>query len=140
MRWRSAWLTACSGLAAVALAGCGGDDGQTETEVAGPRIERAVANELADLSDEVARQLDGGDDCAAAEAAGRLRAAVTEAINAGKVPEPYLEDLSGVANEIELEVPECIEPAPAPVEGDDDEEEGRGKGKAKGKDKHEDDD
>lgn len=142
MRWRSVWLTACSSVLALALTGCGGDDGGAEPEVAGPRIERAVADDLAQLSDEVAESLDSGDSCAARESAARLRDGVTEAINAGKVPEVYLEDLSGLANEIEAQIPECVEPAPPPADedGDDEEEDGRGKGKAKGKNKHEKDD
>lgn len=66
------------------------------------------------MSDEVAQHLDGGDPCAASESAAGLREAVTAAIKDGKVPEVYLEDLSGLVNEIEAEVPECVEPAPPP--------------------------
>jgi hypothetical protein len=51
---------------------------------------------------------------------------VTEAINDGKVPDVYLEDLSGLVNEIEAQIPECVEPEPPPPppppptdEGDD---------------------
>lgn len=75
--------------------------------------------DLAVTSEEVARHLDGGDSCAAAESAARLREDVTEAINDGKVPDVYLEDLSGLVNEIEAQIPECVEPAPPPEEGDD---------------------
>jgi hypothetical protein len=39
---------------------------------------------------------------------------VTQAINAGEVPEVYLEDLSGLVNEIEAQIPECAEPIPPP--------------------------
>lgn len=100
--------------------------------MAGPRIERAIAAELADLSDEVARRLESGDPCGAAESAARLREGVTGAINESKVPEVYLEDLSGLANEIELQIPDCAE-SPSPSE----DEEGRKKDKDK-KDKDED--
>jgi hypothetical protein len=93
-----------------------------EPEVAGPRIERATANELADLSDEVADRLDSGDSCGAAESAALLRERLTAAINEGKVPEAYLEELSGAANELELGVPNCEAPTPPPDTGEDDED------------------
>ena len=125
MRSRSVWLTACSAALAVAVGGCGGND--SERQVAGPKIEGAVANELASLSDEVAQQLEEGDSCAARETAARLRAGVTEAINGGKVPDVYLEDLSGVVNEIEAQIPECTASSSAPPKDD-----GKGKGKKKG--------
>ena len=89
-----------------------------------PRIERAIANELADLSDEVADRLDSGDSCGAAESAALLREHLTAAINEGKVPEAYLEELSGAANELELGVPSCIDkiPPPPPDTDEDDED------------------
>lgn len=132
MRSPSVWLTACSAALAIAIAGCGGSD--NEARVAGPKIEGAVANELAALSDEVADDLDGGDACAAKEAAARLRARVTQAINDGKVPQVYLEDLSGVVNEIEVQIPACAPAAEDQKEnGDDDGEHGKGKKKGKHK-------
>lgn len=134
MRSRSVWLTACSAALAVAVGGCGGND--SERQVAGPKIEGAVANELASLSDEVAQQLEDGDSCAARKTAARLRDGVTEAINGGKVPDVYLEDLSGVVNEIEAQIPECTaSPAPPPEDGDKGKGEGKGKKKGHGKDK-----
>lgn len=89
------------------------------------------------MSDEVAQQLEDGDACAAAQTALRLRDTLTEAINGGKVPEVYLEDLSGVVNEIEAQIPRCVNPAPPP-ESDEGEDEDRGKGKKKGKEKKKD--
>ena len=109
----------------------------------GPRIESAIANELADLSDEVADRLEGGDSCGAAESAAQLRERVTDAINDGKVPEAYLEELSGATNEIELGVPKCIEAPPPPPDTDEDDDDGKGKGKKgkkRKKGKHEQDD
>ena len=115
IRSRNVWRTACSAALAVALVGCGGDNqGETEAEAPAPRIERAVAEQLAKTSEEVAQHLDSGDACAASESAVRLRDGLTEAINDGKVPETYLEDLSGLVNEIEAQVPPCVEPAPPP--------------------------
>jgi hypothetical protein len=71
----------------------------------------------------VADRLDSGDSCGAAEAAALLRERLTAAINEGKVPEAYLEELSGAANELELGVPPCKAPAPPPITGEEDEEE-----------------
>ena len=119
--------------AALALAGCGGQE-QAETEVEGPRIERAIAHELAELSDEVADRLEGGDSCGAAQSAAQLRERLTAAINEGKVPEAYLEELSGATNELELAVPKCIDKVspPPPDTGEDDEDDDDDRGK-KGK-------
>jgi hypothetical protein len=138
IRWRSVWLTACSGALAVALAGCGGTDEAAETEAQGPRIESAIANELAAISEEIADRLESGDRCGAAESAARLRDDVTAAINDGKVPTVYLEDLSGLANELTFEVQPCAEPAAPPEEDEDDDDES--KGKKKGEDKKDKDD
>jgi hypothetical protein len=82
---------------------------------------RARANELADLSDEVADRLDSGDSCGAAESVALLRERLTAAINDGKVPEAYLEELSGATNELALGVPNCKAPPPPPDTGEDNE-------------------
>ena len=97
----------------------------------GPRIESAVANDLAAVSEEIADRLESGDRCGAAEAAARLRDGVTAAINEGKVPEVYLEDLSGLANELSFAVQPCAATPPPPPDEDDD----NGRGKKKGKEK-----
>ena len=101
----------------------------------GPRIESAVANDLAAVSEEIADRLESGDRCGAAEAAARLRDGVTAAINEGKVPEVYLEDLSGLANELSFAVRPCATSPPPPPDEDDDENDDNGRGKKKGKDK-----
>jgi hypothetical protein len=85
---------------------------------------------LAERSEEVARRLDAGDTCGAAEEAAALRQAVTDAINARQVPDEYLEELSGVANELEQQLPPCAEPPPP----EDDEDGKDGKDKDKGGD------
>jgi hypothetical protein len=74
------------------------------------------------MSDEVADLLEAGDRCGAGEAAVRLRDAVTAAINDGKLPQAYLEELSGAANELQFQVPLCAE-EPAPPDDREDEEE-----------------
>ena len=54
------------------------------------------------------------------------------------MPEAYLEELSGAANELELGVPKCIDKIPPPPpdtdEGEEDDDEGK-KGKRKKKNK-----
>lgn len=97
---------------AVLLAGCGGGGAEIEKTAPGPRIEGASAERLAGLSDEVARRLETGDACGAAEAAVQLRDGVSEAINDGAIPTIYLEDLSGFANELEAQIPVCAEKPP----------------------------
>jgi hypothetical protein len=95
----------------------------------------------------VADRLDSGDSCGAAESAALLRERLTAAINDGKVPEAYLEELSGAANELELGVPKCEAPPPPPdtAEDDEDDDDDHGHGKKhkekkKRKDKDETDD
>jgi hypothetical protein len=103
-------LTACS---ALVLASCGGDEPQverpTETETA-PTIKRDVAERLASRSDKIASLLDSGDSCGAHDEAARLRGDLTSAINDRAIPEPYLEDLSGLVNEISVQIPPCEQP------------------------------
>jgi hypothetical protein len=112
-------LTACS---ALALASCGGDEPQaeprTETETT-PTIERAVAKRLASRSDKVASLLDSGDACGAAEEASGLRADLTAAISEDAIPELYLEDLSGLVNEIQAQIPPCQPPPTDTGDGGD---------------------
>ncbi|MGH3080555.1 MAG: hypothetical protein ACRDNH_05395 [Gaiellaceae bacterium] len=116
-------LTACS---ALALASCGGDEKQVEQRTdTWPTIEQSLANRLADRSDAVAARLDSGDACGAAEEAAQLRAEVTAAI--GSIPEVYIEDFSGLVNEIQAQIPPCEHPDDRMEEDED------GKGKGKGK-------
>jgi hypothetical protein len=129
-------LTACS---AIALAACGGEEKETERRTDTlPTIERSLATSLAARSDAVADLLDRGDNCGAAAEAARLRDEVTASI--GSIPEVYVEDFSGLVNEIQAQIPPC-EPPPADDRKEDKEdEEDRGKGKKKGKDKDKDKD
>jgi hypothetical protein len=97
-----------------ALAACGGGNGdQAEQQVSGPPIDRATADALAERSDNVASLLDRGDACGARREAGRLRGDLNQAIADGTIPEVYLEDLSGLVNEIQAGIPLC-EPPPLP--------------------------
>jgi hypothetical protein len=131
MRSRNVWLTACS---VVVLAGCGGGSDnsftttqQRTTTTSAPTIQRAVADQLAGRSDEIARQLDAGDTCGAAHTADRLRNELTAAINAGSIPALYLEDLSSSVNELQAQL-QC-----SPPQNDNDDDHGKGKGKKKHK-------
>jgi hypothetical protein len=138
MRWRNAWLTACSVLV---LAGCGGGSDNTftttqqRTTPTGPPIESTVARELAGRSDAIAAKLDSGDQCGAAQEAAQLRTDLTSAINAGAVPGLYQEDLSASVNELQAQI-QCTA-----TTGEDDHG-GKGKGKGKNrkhkKDRHDD--
>jgi hypothetical protein len=113
---------------ALALAACGGQGGGVEEQAnPGPTIEEGVAEQLAARSDEVARLLESGDTCAAVMESARLRDELNAAINRGVIPEVYLEDLSGLVNEIQAQIPPCEErepqvpppPPPPPSDGDD---------------------
>jgi hypothetical protein len=118
-------LTACS---ALALAACGGEQKEVERRTdTRPTIDASLANRLAHRSDAVAGLLDRGDNCRAAEEAARLRAEVTASI--GSIPEIYVEDFSGLVNEIQAQIPPCEEPDDRMEEDED----GQGKGKKKGK-------
>jgi hypothetical protein len=97
-------LTACS---ALALAACGGGNTVEERPNPGPVIERGTAEQLAVRSDEVARLLEAGDNCTAMAEGARLRDELNAAINRGVIPEVYLEDLSGIVNEIQARIPPC---------------------------------
>jgi hypothetical protein len=119
---RSAWLTACSAIV-LALAGCGGDG--EANNAAEPRIDSAVATQLADASDEVAQLVEEGNVCEAAERADELLLAAETEVENGTVPPelagPLLENARALQNEINCDPP--MPPPPPPEtethEGDD---------------------
>ena len=104
MRWRSAWLTASSFL--VLLAGCGGG-GKVERPTPPPKLPGAVARQLAARADRIASRLDAGDTCGAIAQATALRSEVTAAINAGRIPQAFLEPLSSSVNGLVGRVGSC---------------------------------
>ena len=134
---RSGRASAAALLVTVALAACGGGDGASDetATAAAPTLPRALAEELALASDDVADLIEAGDGCAASERAAELRERTLAAVKSGEVPaeleDPLVTAVEALATEIVCE--------PATTE-DDDEDRGKGKGKAKGKDKGEDDD
>jgi hypothetical protein len=135
---RSGRASAAALLVTVALAACGGGDGASDetATAAAPTLPRALAEELALASDDVAALIEAGDGCAASERAAELRERTLAAVESGDVPaeleDPLVTAVEALATEIACE--------PAATEEDDDEGRGKGKGKAKGKDKGEDDD
>jgi hypothetical protein len=117
-------LTACSAALALAVAGCGGDDGGGTAQVAAaPKIDSAVVEQLASRADEVARRLESADPCGAANEAAQLRAELTTAINDKAIPQVYLDDLSLVVNELVDQIPAC---PPPPEETTTEQEKGDG--------------
>lgn len=112
---------------------CGGGTGESSD----PRLPAAVAEPLAETSDEIANRLEAGDDCAAAELAAELEARAGEAVDGGRVPvsfaEPLLEAVGRLTDDI------VCDPAPLDDEADDDDSEDSDElvppGKANGKDK-----
>ena len=104
MRWRSALLTASS--CALLLSGCGGGS-EPERVAPHPTLAAAVAERLATRSDRVAARLDAGDRCGALAQAAALRAEVTAAINARRIPLALLEPLSSSVNELVARIGAC---------------------------------
>jgi hypothetical protein len=100
MRWRSAWLTACS--FALLVAGCGGE--RRPSPPAPPRIPAGVADRLAAGADRVAAT----PGCAARVAAVELRGDVIAAIS--RVPGRYQEQLTSAANDLVDRIPPCMQP------------------------------
>jgi hypothetical protein len=72
------------GVLALAVVGCG--DSGNEVSSTQPTIPRQVAEELAASADEIARLLDQGDKCAAADKTLELKRATSRAIRNGSVP------------------------------------------------------
>ena len=109
-----------------AAAGCGGG-GETATA---PRLPANAAEPLAARSDAVAQRLEQGDVCGARVEAEALHADAIAAVNAGRVPGRYQEELLSSAATLAASI-ECVSvPAPAPQsrggdgEEEDEEEEG----------------
>ena len=108
-----------------------------------------VAESLAARSETVAARLDAGDGCGARAEAEALQAETIAAVNDGRIPPRYHEDLVGTVNAL-VESIECAPPPPPPPadedeetdeaeneQGDDEREvdEEKGDGKGRGNDK-----
>jgi hypothetical protein len=108
-------------VAALCLAGCGGSSQHRAAPQ--PRLPRPVAAALASRSDEVARALTAGDSCRALSLAQQLRRETIAAINTGRVPGAFQEQLGSTVGDLVSRI-QCV-----PVEKKHDH------GKHKGKDK-----
>ena len=112
--------------AALSLAGCG--SGSAERAAPPPMLSPAVAAALASRSDEVAQTLAAGDACRALSLAQQLQQETVAAINAGRVPAPFQEQLGSAVGDLVSRI-RCV-PAVKPHDN------GKHKGKQKKK-KHE---
>jgi hypothetical protein len=110
------------------LAGCG--SGSEHRVAPQPKLPAPVASALASRSDEVAQALAGGDQCRALSLAQQLQQETISAINAGRVPGAFQEQLGSTVGDLLSRI-RCA-PAVKPLES--------GKHKGKGKKKHEKDD
>ena len=101
----------------LALTGCGGADSTTEA----PPLPQALAGDLAARSDAVAERLDGGDVCGARAEAEELQRLTIAAVNGGRVPPRYQEELTAAVGAL-LSSIACVEApaAPPPAEPTDD--------------------
>jgi hypothetical protein len=114
--------------AAFCLAGCG--SGSEHRVAPQPKLPAPIASALASRSDEIAQALAGGDQCRALSLAQQLQQETISAINAGRVPGAFQEQLGSTVGDLLSRI-QCV-PAVKPPES--------GKHKGKGKKKHEKDD
>src|SRR6185437_3557617 len=105
--------------AAFCLAGCG--SGSEHRVAPQPKLPAPIASALASRSDEVARALAGGEQCRALSLAQQLQQETISAINAGRVPGAFQEQLGSSVGDLLSRI-QCV-PAVKPA----------GKHKGKGK-------
>ncbi|TML24740.1 MAG: hypothetical protein E6G32_03070 [Actinobacteria bacterium] len=110
--------------AAAVLAGCGAPSRRAAPPQ--PKLPRALAQQLAARSDDVARKLAASDDCGALTSAQQLQQETITAINQRRVPPALQEPLSGAANDLVRRI-QCTAPP---------KDHGKGKEKGKGNGKH----
>jgi hypothetical protein len=108
---------------AIVAAGCGGDAHRATPPQ--PKLPRALAEQLAARSDEVAAKLAARDDCGALTAAQQLRQETIAAVNGGRVPSAFQEPLSAAANDLAVRI-KCTPPPTDAKHG------GKGHGKHQG--------
>jgi hypothetical protein len=113
---------------ALCLAGCG--SGSERRVAPQPKLPALVASALASRSDEVAQALAGGDDCRALTLGQQLQQETIAAINAGRVPGAFQEQLGSTVTDLVSRI-RCV-PAAKPRDS--------GKHKSKDKKKHKGDD
>ena len=113
---------------ALCLAGCG--SGSERRAAPQPKLPAPVASALASRSDEVAQALAGGDLCRALTLAQQLQRETIAAINAGRVPTAFQEQLGSTVGDLVSRI-QCVPPAKPP---DDGKHKGKHKKKHKGDD------
>jgi hypothetical protein len=124
------------------VAGCGGDGREQSV----PTLPAAVASELATRSDAIAAKLEANDPCGALADAESLQQETIAAIDAGRVPQRYQEELTAAVGSLATSISCTIPPLPDAAaededeheaeDEDDDDDDGKGKkGKGKGKGK-----
>jgi hypothetical protein len=111
---------------AIVLAACGGGADTTAAQAAA--LPRAVADDLAAKSDEIADALDRGDQCGAAHHADELKDEVEAAVADGRVPAAYQGELERTATELQNAV-NCDERGKENKDQDQDQDQGKGKKK-----------
>jgi len=109
-------------IAVLCLAGCG--SGSKPRVAPEPKLPRAVAAVLASRSDEVDQALTAGDSCRALSLAQQLQRQTVAAINQGRIPGAFQEQLGSTVADLVSRI-SCV-----PVTNTHD------KGKHKGKGKH----
>jgi hypothetical protein len=139
MRSQSRRLGVLVVAATVAGAGCGGHV-QRSTRPR-PQLPHTIAVQLAAISDDVARKLEAGDNCAALAAARTLQQETIRAINSGRVPARLQETLQSTATDLAGRIrcvpppqPSVTPPLPPPTENRKHEHKDHGKHKGHGGD------
>jgi hypothetical protein len=113
---------------ALCIAGCG--SGSERRVAPQPKLPAPVASALASRSDEVAQALAGGDHCRALTLAHQLQDETIAAINAGRVPGAFQEQLSSTVGDLVSRI-QCV---PAAKPRDNGKHEGKHKKRHKGDD------
>jgi hypothetical protein len=113
---------AIAAMAMLALAGCGSDGGPSTVVRTSPPVERSSANHLANMSEQVADDLDAGDTCSAAIAADELSSAVDDADLPSYLRSSVEETATRLVNEVNCPPP----PPPEPKKKPKDKHKGKG--------------
>jgi hypothetical protein len=113
---------------ALCLAGCG--SASERRAAPQPKLPAPVASALASRSDEVAQALAGGDHCRALTLAQQLQDETIAAVNAGRVPGAFQEQLGSTVGDLVSRI-RCV---PASKPRDDGKHKGKHEKKHKGDD------
>jgi len=120
---------------ALLLAGCVGTEREQAPQ---PELPAALAAQLATRSEQVAASLDGNDPCRARAEAEALQQQTIAAVNDGRVPARYQEELTSSVNALVASIVCTPSPDDDAEEEDhegEEKEQGKSKGRAKSKSK-----